>query len=112
MRAGATIALMVYAGGAIMALIAGYRGLRLVEAMSLIAVPFLFNLLLTIGADWHMAEIGAARDRARQSAVSSPGRDRTSACLVVHRRGDADADQSNQRQPAAALGRERTGFLP
>ena len=57
--AGATIALMVYAGGAIMALIAGYRGLRLIEAMSLIAVPFLFNLLLTIGADWHMAELGA-----------------------------------------------------
>ena len=28
--------------------------------MSLIAVPFLFNLLLTVGADWHMAEIGAA----------------------------------------------------
>ena len=50
---------MVYAGGSIMALIAGYRGLRLIEAMSLIAVPFLFNLLLTIGADWHMADLGA-----------------------------------------------------
>ena len=42
-----------------MALIAGYRGLRLIEAMSLIAVPFLFNLLMTTGADWHMAELGA-----------------------------------------------------
>ncbi|HEX9170988.1 MAG TPA: glycosyl transferase family 36, partial [Roseiarcus sp.] len=57
--AAATIALIVYAGGSIMALIAGYRGLRLVEALSLIAIPFLFNLLLAIGADWHMAELGA-----------------------------------------------------
>src|SRR6202042_1013210 len=57
---GATIALIVYVGGAIMALIAGFRGLRLIEALSLIAVPFLFNLLLAVGADWHMAEIGAA----------------------------------------------------
>ena len=44
--AGATIALIVYAGGSIMALIAGFRGLRLIEALSLIAVPFLFNLLM------------------------------------------------------------------
>ena len=43
----------------VMALIGGFRGLRLVEALSLIAVPFLFNLLVTIEADWHMAEIGA-----------------------------------------------------
>ena len=56
---GATIALIVYAGGAIMALFGGYRGLRLIEAFSLIAIPFLFNLLLVLGADWHMAEIGA-----------------------------------------------------
>jgi cyclic beta-1,2-glucan synthetase len=58
--AGATIALIVYAGGSILALIGGFRGLRLIEAASLVAVPFLFNLLLTIGADWHMAELGAA----------------------------------------------------
>jgi len=56
--AGATIALTAYAGGTIMALISGFRGLRLIEASSLIAVPFLFNLLMTIGADWHMAELG------------------------------------------------------
>ncbi len=56
---GATIALIVYAGGSIMGLIAGFRGLRLIEAASLIAVPFLFNLLLNVGADWHMAELGA-----------------------------------------------------
>src|SRR5271166_494583 len=43
---GATIALIVYVGGAIMALIAGFRGLRIIEALGLIAVPFLFNLLL------------------------------------------------------------------
>ena len=58
--AGATIALIVYAGGSIMALISGFRGLRLIEAVSLIAVPFLFNLLLATGADWHMAELGGA----------------------------------------------------
>ncbi len=56
---GATIALIVYSGGAIMALVGGFRGLRLVEALGLIATPFLFNILLAVGADWHMAEIGA-----------------------------------------------------
>src|SRR6202041_2174241 len=58
--AGATIALIIYGGGSILALIGGFRGLRLIEALSLIAVPFLFNLLLAIGADWHMAELGGA----------------------------------------------------
>ena len=56
---GATIGLAIYFGGSIMALIGGDRGLRLVEALSLIAVSFLFNLLVTLAADWHMAEIGA-----------------------------------------------------
>ncbi len=56
---GATIALIIYVGGSILALIGGFRGLRLIEALSLIAVPFLFNLMLAIGADWHMAELGA-----------------------------------------------------
>ncbi len=55
----AAIALIVYSGASVMGLIGGFRGLRLVEAVSLIAVPFLFNLLVIIGADWHMAEIGA-----------------------------------------------------
>src|ERR1700733_4259338 len=57
---GATIALIIYAGGSILALVGGFRGLRIIEALSLIAIPFLFNLLLAIGADWHMAELGAA----------------------------------------------------
>src|ERR1700729_4037747 len=57
---GAAIALVIYAGGSILALIGGFRGLRIIEALSLIAVPFLFNLMLAIGADWHMAELGAA----------------------------------------------------
>ena len=56
----AVIALLVYSAAAAMALIAGYRGLRIVEALSLIAVPFLFNVLVVVGADWHMAELGAA----------------------------------------------------
>src|SRR6202453_695312 len=50
---GATIALIIYAGGSILALIGGFRGL------TLIAGPCLFNLLMAIGADWHMAELGA-----------------------------------------------------
>ncbi len=56
---GAVIALTVYAGGSILALIGGFCGLRVIEALSLIAIPFLFNLLITVGADWHMAELGA-----------------------------------------------------
>ena len=56
---GATIALIVYAGGSIMALVSAARGLRLIEAVSLIAIPFLFNLLVTVGADWRMAGLGA-----------------------------------------------------
>ena len=56
----AVIALIVYSAAAAMALIAGYRGLRIVEALSLLAVPFLFNVLIVVGADWHMAELGAA----------------------------------------------------
>ena len=55
---GAVIALLVYAGGSILALIGGFCGLRLIEALSLIAIPFLFNLLIAVGADWHMAELG------------------------------------------------------
>src|SRR3984957_5175174 len=57
---GSAIALIIYALGSILALVGGFRGLRLIEAASLIAVPFLFNLLMTVGADWHMAELGAA----------------------------------------------------
>jgi cyclic beta-1,2-glucan synthetase len=56
----AAIALIVYAGASAMALIAGFRGLRIVEALSLIIVPFLFNILIVVGADWHMAELGGA----------------------------------------------------
>jgi cyclic beta-1,2-glucan synthetase len=56
---GAAIALVLYTGGSIMALGAGFRGLRLIESLSLIAAPFLFNLLMAVGADWHMAELGA-----------------------------------------------------
>ncbi len=55
----AAIALIVYVGASVMALIGGFRGLRVIEALSLIAVPFLFNLLVIVSADWHMAEIGA-----------------------------------------------------
>ncbi len=56
----AVIALLLYSALSIMALIARFRGLRVVEGLSLIAVPFLFNLLIVVGADWHMAELGSA----------------------------------------------------
>ena len=43
-------------------------------------------------------------DGARQSALSRASRHRTRADPVVHRRGDPDPDQPDQRQPAAAVG--------
>jgi cyclic beta-1,2-glucan synthetase len=56
---GAQIAYLVYLGGSLAALLLGRRGLRIVEALALIATPFLFNLLMAIAADWHMQELGA-----------------------------------------------------
>ncbi len=57
--AGASIAYAVYIGGALAALIGAHRALRPIEAIGLVAIPFLFNLVITLGADWHMAELGA-----------------------------------------------------
>ena len=56
---GAAIAYTVYLAGTSFVLITLYRALRPVEAIGLIAIPFFFNLLLTLGADWHMAEIAS-----------------------------------------------------
>src|SRR5579862_5046833 len=56
---GAAIAYAVYLCGALGAMLVAKRGLTLVEALSLIATPFLFNLTMTIAADWHMQELGA-----------------------------------------------------
>ena len=55
----AVIAYGVYLGGALAALIGAYRALRPIEAIGLVAIPFLFKLGITLGADWHMAELGA-----------------------------------------------------
>ncbi len=55
---------------------------------------------------WRRLAHGRTRrrgDGARQSALSSAGRDRTRADPVVHRRGDPHSDQPGQRQPAAAV---------
>jgi cyclic beta-1,2-glucan synthetase len=57
--AGAEIAYTVYIVGSLAALLAGHRGLRAIEAVGLIAIPFLFNLVMVLGADWHMQELGA-----------------------------------------------------
>lgn len=57
--AGAAIAYVVYIGGSLAALLSRYRGLRPIEAIGLIAIPFLFNLVMVLGADWHMQELGA-----------------------------------------------------
>src|SRR5579863_6823705 len=56
---GAAIAYAVYLSGAFGALLVGRRGLALFEALSLVATPFLFNLTMTLAADWHMQEFGA-----------------------------------------------------
>ena len=56
---GAIIAHIVYVGGSLAALLSRYRGLRIIEAVGLIAIPFLFNLVMVLGADWHMQELGA-----------------------------------------------------
>ena len=57
--AGASIAHAIYLTGSLVGLLSARRGLRPVEAIGLIAIPFLFNLVMTMGADWHMQELGA-----------------------------------------------------
>ncbi len=57
--AGSIIALTFYLSGSVYALVAAARGLRLIEGVGLIATPYLFNFLVLLSADWHMAEIGA-----------------------------------------------------
>ncbi len=57
--AGASIAYAIYLTGSLAALLSRRRGLRTIEALGLIAIPFLFNLVVTLGADWHMRELGA-----------------------------------------------------
>jgi cyclic beta-1,2-glucan synthetase len=56
---GAAIAYVVYVVGSLAALLSRHRGLRAIEALGLIAIPFLFNLVMVLGADWHMQELGA-----------------------------------------------------
>jgi cyclic beta-1,2-glucan synthetase len=57
--AGAAIAYGVYLCGALGALLIARRALTLVEAICLVATPFLFNVVMTLAADWHMQEFGA-----------------------------------------------------
>ena len=54
----ASVAYCVYLGGSLAALLGSARPLRPIEALGLVAVPFLFKLVVVLGADWHMAEIG------------------------------------------------------
>ena len=56
---GASIAYALYVIGALFTLASEHRALRPIEAIGLIGIPFMFNLLVVLGADWHMAEIGA-----------------------------------------------------
>ena len=55
--AGATIAEVTYVAGTLFAITSAHRALRLVESITLIGIPFVFNLIVVMGADWHMAEI-------------------------------------------------------
>ena len=101
---GATIALVVYAGGSIMALVSAARGLRLIEAVSLIATPFLFNLLVTVGADWRMAGLGAVVTGGAK--LPFPVQVAIGRALILWGIGEAILTLINldQRQPAAAIG--------
>ncbi len=54
---GAAIGYGFYVVGTLLALRSQYRSLRPVEAIAMIAIPFMFNQLVNMGADWHMAEI-------------------------------------------------------
>ena len=54
---GAAIAYAFYIVGTLFALASVHRPLRPIEAAGLIVTPFMFNLLVALGADWHMAEI-------------------------------------------------------
>ncbi len=54
----AIIAYAVYLCGSLATLIGAHRAPRPIEAIGLIAIPFLFKLILVLGADWHMAELG------------------------------------------------------
>ena len=56
---GASIAYTLYISGSLAVLLSARRPLRAVEAIGLICIPFAFNLLITMGADWHMGEIGS-----------------------------------------------------
>jgi cyclic beta-1,2-glucan synthetase len=55
----AAIGFVVYLGGGLAALLGSYRALRPIEAIGLAALPFLLKLAVVLGADWHMAELGA-----------------------------------------------------
>jgi cyclic beta-1,2-glucan synthetase len=57
--AGASIAYAIYIVGSLFTVATDHRALRPIEAIGLIAIPFLFNLLVVLGADWHMAEVGS-----------------------------------------------------
>ena len=56
--ADAAIAYAVYIGGSLSVLIGYYRSPRLIESVGLVAIPFLFKLVVAMAADWHMAELG------------------------------------------------------
>ena len=101
---GATIALIVYVGGAIMALVGGlsrasaHRGAGPDCGPLSVQPPLGRRRRLAHGRD------RGRGDRARKPAVCRSGRDRARADPVVRRRGDADADQPGQRQSAPAIG--------
>ena len=54
---GAALAYCTYLIGTLFALASRHRALRIVEAVALILTPLMFNAVVVLGADWHMAEI-------------------------------------------------------
>ena len=101
---GATIALIIYAGGSILARHRRLSG----SAPHRGGEPDRDTVLVQPHAcDRRRLAHGRTRrggDGARQSALSGASRHWTRADPVVHRRGDLDSDQPDQRQSAAALG--------
>ena len=89
--AGASIAYAVYIIGTLFVIASEHRAPRPIEAIGLIGIPFVLNLIVVLGADWHMAEIWRLRNPARVAAVSLAGFHRPDLDPVRHFRGDPRA---------------------
>jgi len=84
--AGAAIAYAVYLTGSLVGLLSARRQLTPIEAIGLIAIPFLFNLAMAMGADWHMQELAA---RVGAGALPFQGQVLVGRALIMFACGEA-----------------------